>query len=94
MAQLPWEEQQRAMPKTCNWSTLFNKYPLTLNKMGITSLLIFNAISTSCGLQYSNKLSMVAICPQSLHVLSTGFINDLSSDYLSLFNDTIPCIGH
>jgi len=52
--------------------------------MSITSQLIFNAISTSRGLLYSNKLGMVVIRPQSLYLLSTGFINDLRSVYLSL----------
>ena len=64
---------------------MFNKYPLILNKMSITSLLIFNAIATSRGLLYSNKLGMVVICPQSLYLLSTGFFNDLSSVYLSFY---------
>lgn len=68
----------------CNGAALFNKYPLTSNKMSITSLLIFHAISTSRGLLYSKKLGMVVICPRSLYLLSTGFINDLSSVYLSL----------
>lgn len=72
------------MPKTCSGVILFNKYHLISNKTGNTSLLIFNTIATSRGLLYSNKLGTVVICPLSLYLLSTGFINDLSSVYLSL----------